>query len=308
MLHLKKMEKAPILLFVYNRPEHTKRALEALKGNGAEHHILYIFADGPKNGASNSEIQAIDAVHSIISEINWFKTVHIQKSNENRGLAQSVITGVSKVLKKHDRVIVLEDDIVCSPYFLDFMNQGLKLYQENDSVWGISGFTFVNYDSGFPDHFLLNRSSSWGWATWKSTWEKINFDGEELLHAVDKHPDKAQFDFGNEPFYQMLLDQVSGSIDSWAIRFYANLFLHKAYFVFPRKTLVKNIGFDYSGTHTSYRKRFIDDIDHFNPNLSKQHSFDISLQKKVARDLKRINNPGSFINKLKSKLRSFKSL
>ncbi len=240
------MELAPIVLFVYNRPWHTQQTVETLQKNElSDRSDLFIYSDAPKDEQSE---EAVQKVRKYIHTIDGFKTVTIRIGEKNLGLADSIIDGVSKVVNKYGRVIVLEDDLVTSPYFLRFMNDALNKYANNDNIASISGF--IEPIVGLPENFFLEKGSSWGWATWEKTWNSFEKDANRLLFEINRSKKKKQFDLdGTFSFYSMLLNQIDGKIDSWAIRWYASNFINKKLHLMPGKSLVRNIGHDGSGTH-----------------------------------------------------------
>lgn len=243
------MELAPIVLFVYNRPWHTKQTLEALSKNTlADESILYIYADGPKKDILAEDLAKIQETRQVVKEKQWCKEVHIIESSINKGLADSVIQGVSEVVNRYKKIIVLEDDIFTSPVFLQYLNDSLNMYADEENIYGISGYTYpVKVE--LPDTYFLHMGCSWGWATWKRAWQNFESNSELLLKKVNQTGNISKFNVGGYPFFDMLQMQSEGKINSWAIRFYATLFLHKAYFLFPKNSLCTNIGFDNSGTH-----------------------------------------------------------
>lgn len=241
---------APILLFVYNRPWHTEQTLEALMDNElADQSILYIYCDGPKANASVEILKSIKEVRAVIRKKNWCKKVIIIERDENLGLANSVIKGVTEVIKRHGKVIVLEDDILTGKYFLKFMNDGLEIYKGSEKVFGVSGYKYPSTASIKESTYFLPISSSWSFGTWLNRWSKVNFNGNELLRLIDDRKLAIKVDFGSNSFYKMLKDQISGANDSWAIRYYISMFLENSFFLYPNKSLIENIGFDNSGTH-----------------------------------------------------------
>lgn len=254
------MNLAPIILFVYNRPWHTERTLEALMENEfADESSLYIYSDGPKKNASVEDLKNIKEVRTLISEKNWCKEVVIIERNENLGLANSVIKGVTEIIERHGRVIVLEDDILTGKYFLKFMNEGLETYQNDEIVYGVSGYCFPHSEKIQDKTYFLPLMSSWGYGTWDNRWNKINFNGKELLNEIISKNLVPELDFGKIQFYQMLQDQVSGKNDSWAVRFYVSMYLNNGVFLFPNLSLLKNIGFDGSGVHCKFDSTQIHD-------------------------------------------------
>lgn len=241
------MSLSPILLFVYNRPEHTRLTLEALRKNHlSDSSSLYIFSDGYRNETDREEVMK---VRELIRSFEGFAAIHIEEKRENVGLARNIIEGVTRVVNEHGKVIVLEDDLITSPYFLTFMNNVLDRYEQEEKIAHVQGFCFPL--QGLPDAFLIKWTGSWGWATWKRAWDLFNPDGEALLTEIMKKKLNREFDFnGNYPFTRMLRRQVNGENDSWAIRWNASLFLNNRLSVNAGKSLVQNIGFDGSGRHS----------------------------------------------------------
>lgn len=236
---------APIALFVYNRPEHTRLVIDSLlKNDLSQHTTLYIFADGPKLNATAAEIEKINSTRQLIKTIKGFKEIFINESPENKGLADSIIKGVTSVVNQYDKIIVLEDDIVVSPFFLEYMNKGLEVYENVSNVYSINGYMF-NIDSDKTEAVLSPlATSSWGWATWKDKW--MVYDSSlRYKSLIQQNKSLAtRFNF-SEYDYAKMLDVNS----SWAIKWYYSVFLRHGLGLFPTKTLVKNIGADGSGTH-----------------------------------------------------------
>ena len=241
---------APIVLFVYNRPDHTRRTVEALlKNSFASESELFVFSDGPKR---EDDIPIVQEVRTYIQSIQGFKRVHIVLAETNRGLARSVIAGVSQVINHSGRVIVLEDDIITAPTFLAFMNAALDQYANSECIMQVSGYMFpVEVDTN-ADVYFLPYTSSWGWATWKRSWDRFNVNAEGWEKLFSDANLRYRFDLeGAMSYSQMLLNQMQGIIDSWAIRWYWSVFCAEGLVVFPKKSFVQNIGFDGSGTHCS---------------------------------------------------------
>lgn len=238
---------APIALFVYNRPDHALLTLQALqKNNLAQESDLFIFCDGPKNEVVAEKVKK---VHEIIDNISGFKSVVIEKSDVNKGLANSIISGVSKIVNQYEKIIVIEDDLVTSPHFLEFMNDGLAFYENNEKVISIHGYIYP-LKTELPETFFLRGADCWGWATWKRGWDLFNANGLQLLRQLQERKLETEFDFdGCYGYTQMLKDQIDGKNNSWAIRWHASAFLANKLTLYPGKSLVQNIGFDDSGTH-----------------------------------------------------------
>ncbi|MDP4201295.1 MAG: glycosyltransferase [Bacteroidota bacterium] len=244
---------APIVLFVYNRPQHTQNTINALINNKlSQESILYIFADGPKENAAQDQIKNIEKVRQIINSIRGFKQVVVYEEKINKGLANSVIEGVSKIIEQHEKVIVLEDDLVTSPAFLSYMNHALSYYKDYPSVFSISADRPQNIviPSDYPfDVFVSLRAFSYGWGTWKEKWNKINWNYNAIPDIFQNSAIKQAFNRGGEDLSRMLQEQQQGRIDSWAIRFVLSHFIHHSISIMPCKSYINNIGHDGSGTH-----------------------------------------------------------
>jgi hypothetical protein len=233
------MNLAPIVLFTYNRPWHTKQTVEALQKNiYAEQSHLFIFSDGPKTEKDEPKVKE---VREYLKTIKGFKNIEIIERDKNWGLANNIIDGITKVVNQYGRVIVLEDDLVTSPYFLKFMNDGLNIYEEEEKVISVHGYVYPI--KGLPEIFFLRGADCWGWATWKRGWDLFEKDGKKLLDELEKRKLTKLFDFnGAYPYTKMLKNQVEGKVDSWAIRWYASAFIQEKLTLYPGISLVKHIG------------------------------------------------------------------
>jgi len=245
------MKVAPVILFVYNRPEHTSRVLRALEKNElAGHTEVFILSDGPKESADAETIAQIKRVREIISGKFIFKNTVVIESKINKGLALSVTEGVSQIIDTYEKVIVLEDDHLTSPHFLQFMNDGLRVYEKDNNVACITGYTYP-VKGKLPQTFFLKGADCWGWATWNRAWNIFEKDGRRLLNQLEYKSLTKEFDFDNSyPYTQMLRDQIVGENNSWAILWYASAFLREMYCLYPGISLVKNIGMDGTGVHS----------------------------------------------------------
>ena len=238
---------APILLFTYNRLLHTRRCVEALLKNSlASESELFIYSDGAKD-----EIQqkAVEEVRQYIHTIQGFKQITITERKENWGLARSIIDGVTTQVNQYGRVIVLEDDLIVAPYFLQFMNDALETYKDEPKVGHIQACDFTQ-DPSLPETFLIRWTGSWGWATWDRAWKHFNPNGKELLKELTDRKLTYTFDFnGKYGYTRMLRRQIEGKNNSWAIRWNASLFLKGILSLNVGRSLVQNEGFDGSGTN-----------------------------------------------------------
>jgi len=238
-------EFSPVVLFVYSRLDHTKLTIQALAENFlAKDTELVIYSDGAK---TPDLVEAVQDVRNFLDGVRGFKTIKIIKNESNYGLAENIISGVSEVISVYGRAIVLEDDIVTSPYFLMYMNDALDFYHNKKKVWHISGWSYPLGDSGLEGSFLWRGMNCWGWATWEDRWK-----------SFEKHPKKLMNTWGKENIERFNLDgyhdfwfQVkandSGILNSWAIFWYAAIFAKDGLSLNPAKSLVKNIGIDGSG-------------------------------------------------------------
>ena len=237
---------APILLFVYNRPEHVRRNIQALlKNELAAESELFIYSDAAKDETSQA---AVKEVRAFIRSIQGFKKITITERAENWGLARSIIDGVTTQINRYGRVIVLEDDLVVAPHFLQFMNDALETYRDEERVGHIQACDFT-HDPSLPDTFLIKWTGSWGWGTWDRAWKHFNADGKALLTELESRKLTYTFDFnGKYGYTRMLRRQIEGKNNSWAIRWNASLFLKGILSLNVGKSLVQNEGFDGSGT------------------------------------------------------------
>ncbi|CAK7016794.1 MAG: hypothetical protein BACD_01220 [Bacteroides rodentium] len=238
---------SPILLFTYNRPAHTRQLVESLLANReAADSPLIIYSDAARDDSRQPEV---DEVRRYLHTISGFRSIEIIERAENRGLANNIIDGVTTQIDRYGRVIVLEDDLIVAPYFLRFMNDALDTYQDEPRVGHIQACDFTQ-DPTLPDTFLIKWTGSWGWATWKRAWQHFNPDGKALLQQLEARKLTRTFDFdGTYRFTRMLRQQTEGKNNSWAIRWNASLFLADILSLNVGRSLVRNNGFDGTGTN-----------------------------------------------------------
>ena len=241
------MHNSPILLFTYNRLTHTRRCVEALLKNPlATESELFIYSDGAKDASSQ---ESVNEVRQYIHTIRGFRQITIIERNENWGLARSIIDGVTTQVNRYGKVIVLEDDLVVAPHFLQFMNDALETYKNEPKVGHIQACDFTQ-DPTLPETFLIKWTGSWGWATWDRAWKHFNPNGKELLDELTQRKLTYTFDFnGKYGYTRMLRRQIEGKNNSWAIRWNASLFLKGILSLNVGRSLVQNEGFDGSGTN-----------------------------------------------------------
>ncbi len=241
------MSFAPIALFAYKRPDHLRKTVTALRINReAPRTRLYVFSDGARG---SEDWPGVEAVRKSIDEIDGFADVKVIARDANLGLARSIIEGVGQVIEGHGRVIVVEDDLVVSPFFLRYMNEALDLYAGDERVASVHGYVYP-VQGELPETFFLRGADCWGWGTWARAWRLFEPDGAKLLGELRRRRLTRTFDLdGTYPYTRMLEDQIAGNNDSWAIRWHASAFLADRLTLYPGRTLVQNIGNDASGTH-----------------------------------------------------------
>lgn len=269
------MGTAPILLFTYKRLEPLKQTVEALQQNHlARQSDLYIFSDGPKSG---SDAPQIEKIRSFLGTVDGFKSVNIESSEKNKGLATSIITGVTKVFELYDRVIVLEDDLLTTPNFLKYMNDSLNFYENASKAFSISAYSFnlKHNDDPQSSTYFLNRGWSWGWGTWKDRWETVDWEVKDY-HAFSKDKKrKKEFAKGGSDLNKMLEKQMTGQLDSWAIRWFYHQYKIGGLTLYPLASKIYNNGFDSFATHTSGSdKRYL-------PYLDTEHQMNFDFPEKV---------------------------
>ena len=238
---------APILLFVYNRPDHIRRTVEALQRNSlAEYSDLYVFSDGPR---SLADMKNVLQVRDFIKHIKGFKNITLIERERNYGLACSIISGVTEVMNRFGYVVVLEDDIITAPYFLKYMNEALAKYYDNEKVMHIAGYMLPIDSLGLNETFFYRNTTCWGWGTWKRAWDLME---EDACSLMARFSEETKYHFNIDGVYdswKMLELQRKGEINSWAIRWYASVFLAGGLCLHPSKSLTSNIGNDATGVH-----------------------------------------------------------
>jgi len=264
------LELAPIVLFVYNRPDHTRQTVEALQKNElVDKSELFIYSDAAKN---ENAVDKVNVVREYLTTIDGFKKVTIIERDKNWGLANSIIDGVTKVIKEYGKIIVLEDDLVTSPYFLEFMNDGLEFYKDEKKVFGITGYAFPVKKENLNSTFFLKDEGCWSWATWAKKWKYFEKNTDKLIATFTK--DMIQdFNFDNSSdLWSQVLQNKKGEINTWAIYWYATVYLNDGLFLHPRDSFVENIGHDGSGTHCSKNN---------NSNTSIVRNYNVNLEVEI---------------------------
>ncbi|QMU27561.1 glycosyltransferase [Adhaeribacter radiodurans] len=300
----------PIVLFVYNRPKHTEQTLEALfKNDLANESILYIYVDGPKEISTEEDLRYITETRQILRKRQWCREVHIIESEKNKGLANSIIFGVTEIVNKHGSVIVLEDDIVTSKGFLTYMNSALNTYRNDSKVMQVTGFIYPIDKTNLPETFFYNANSCWGWGTWKRAWDYY-IDDINIIYKrlIEKPVNWKKFNaFQGRAFQDQLMDNLNGRIKTWAVKWHACVYLNDGMILHPRSSLTKNIGFDGSGVHCGYDNKMLSMDIIENIQVVKHKELHSRIAMKSLKKYFAISNQ-STINKIIRKLYSLKNL
>ena len=293
------MTYSPVLLFVYSRVDNIKKSLESLSAcEASDMTDLFIFSDGPKNDLVKGNV---DEVRKYIRKIKGFKSVSIIESTENKGLANSIIGGVTQIFERFNSIIVLEDDLVVSGNFLLFMNQALEYYENRNEIISISGYNMgvSNTYTEKYDVFFTQRAASWGWATWKNKWENIDWEVKDFQELKKNRKLRKEFNKMGSDMYGMLKAQQEKRNNSWAIRYCYHQFRHNLLTVYPFISKVKNIGFNDDATHTNSR------YNRFETNLEFDSKKEFSFAKSISmnpRIIKEFRSKNGLRTRLKSKI------
>jgi len=253
------MRLAPIVIFTYNRPLHLSKTLNYLKKNNlSKKSKIIFFSDGLKNNKDNQEKKKVNEVKNIIRNVKGFKSKEIFYKRKNVGLKKNIISGVSKILKKYKKIIVIEDDVLVGKYFLEYMNMALERYKDHKKVWHISGW---NYDLNLKklmkkhDAFFIRNMNCWGWATWENRWKRVIFNPNFFLRKMDQKKIN-EFNLDNVlNNWSQILRNKNKKLNTWGIFWNATIFFNGGLCLNPKKTLTCNIGLDGSGTNSLLEKK-----------------------------------------------------
>jgi len=267
------MTPAPVLLFTFKRLATLKKTVSALRENQlAAESDLFIFSD---QASKADDFAQVRAVRDYLQTIDGFKSIHIIEAARNKGLANSIIEGVTEIVNRYGRVIVLEDDILTTPNFLTFMNAALIKYQRQQNVFSISGYSFnLGTDNAWSqqfDTYFTTRGWSWGWATWKDRWTDVDWQVKDYPVFVKDAAEKKKFAEGGSDLNLMLKRQMTGQLDSWAIRWFYHQYKVKGLTLYPILSKVYNDGFDDLATHTRGAN------DRYQPLLDKTIRFEFAF-------------------------------
>jgi len=246
---------APIVLFTYSRLKNTRETVSCLLANKeAAGSDLIVYSDAPKN---EKAADAVNAVRAYLHSVTGFKSVTVVERKENQGLVRNIVSGVTETVNRYGRVIVLEDDHSVSPYFLQYMNEGLERLKDREDIASIHGYMYPHRNR-LPEVFLVKGADCWGWATWKRAWDIFDMDAARLLREIERQGRQQEFDFdGSYPYLQMLRDQAEGKAGSWAICWYASAFLQDKYTVYPNESLVRINSLEDEGIHNRPSPRML---------------------------------------------------
>ncbi len=289
----KNNELAPIVIFVYNRLEHTKRTIEALQKNIlANESLLFIISDAAKDSVSQN---AVESVREYISKVNGFQKVIVIEREINFGLAKSIIEGVDSVISQFGKVIVLEDDLLTSKYFLHYMNSSLNEFKEEENILSITGFSFstefMQFPKDYKDEIYLNiRPMSWSWATWLDRWKDVDWEVKEYDEFIKNSGQIKKFNSGGTDLTRMLKNQMNGKLNSWYIRWAFHAFKQNKLTIYPKISYVNNIGHDASGVHCDVDNNDIYSHKELNNLEIKLSSRDISLNNKIVENFNKAFN------------------
>ena len=260
------MDFAPIVLFAYNRLDHLKQAIKSLKKNKeASNTDLIIYSDGPKNKLDKVNVYK---VRSFLKRVSGFKKKIIICRVKNIGLANNIVNGINQTFRKYNKAIIIEDDILVSNVFLKFMNTNLIRYNKNKNVASIHGYCYpIKFKKNNEETFFLKGADCWGWGTWKRAWKEYNNNSKYLINLIKSKKLQREFDFNYSYPYLEMLRLTDKKNHSWAIKWYASAFVKNMFTLYPKKSYVRNIGNDGSGTNSSVQKKF------YTNNLNNKVSF-----------------------------------
>ncbi len=273
---------APIVLFVFNRPRHTRRTIDSLRANElASRSDLFVFSEGARSETDDADVKEVRA---LVGKIDGFKTVTVHEQSMNCGLAGSVIDGVSKVIQRFGKVIVVEDDLELSPSFLNYMNGALERYEQDPRIFSIGGYSPpVDIPESYTEaSYLSFRCCTWGWATWRDRWEKVDWAVTDFEAFCQDRRMIERFNRGGNDMFHILRRQMAGEISSWGIRWDYAHFTNDAYCFRPTRSLVLNTGHDGTGTHCGLTKKFDVLID-ARPSLAFPEPAHIKLDEEINR-------------------------
>ncbi|MFN3530015.1 MAG: glycosyltransferase [Bacteroidia bacterium] len=288
----------PVCIFAFNRPKHIEKTLNALSSNFLSKDTdVVVYVDGPR---CVEDEKSVSEVRSVLDNFVGFRSFKVKYQSQNLGLASSIIGGVTEVLSDHEAVIVLEDDLITQPNFLNYMNDALRFYANADKISTICGFSHDLPELEFwsDDIYFGYRPSSWGWGTWKKEWFEMVWEHNHYKRIIKNPINWLKLFRGGSDVPQMLINQLTGKINSWAIRWTSSQMMAEKLAVFPRKSLVLNDGIGELATNTKRSLRFTTNLDQSN-----RVNFNFLAHPKVDKSLMRsFRNKYSILSRLRDKI------
>lgn len=280
-----------VIVFTYGRLEHTKVTLESLSKNiNFQNYPVIIYSDGPKQGHE----ERVELLRNYLRKFKKrFSNVKLIERKKNLGLEKSIIKGISDILKDKKAIIVIEDDIKTSPYFLQYMDKLLNKYQGNKNIGCITGYNTPGKKILIPgdykyDVYFAPRTCSWGWATWSDRWDSIDWKVEDIDEFIENKKIQKRFNQGGNDLAKMLINQAKKNIDTWDVQWCYHNFKNNRYTIYPTISYVENIGMDGSGVHCGSTSGFENkNLNHSEPeNLPS----DVILDNKILKNFKKAQN------------------
>jgi hypothetical protein len=237
---------APVVLFTYNRLDHTEKTINYLKNNYlSDKTTLYIISDGPKN---DNDIKKVDELRVYLHQISGFKKVIIIERKKNFGLAKNIVSGITQIINHYGKIIVLEDDIITSPYFLAYMNNALNRYEKHSVVMSVSGYIPPIDAKELPDYFFMPWFDCWGWGTWKDRWYLLEKSPKKIIKESKlSFIRRLNVDGSSPDMWSTLIDNYRGKKKTWAIFYFFSICKANGLVLYPKNPFCKNIGFDGTG-------------------------------------------------------------
>jgi hypothetical protein len=243
-----------IIVMAYNRSSHTKEVLDGLEKEKVSNIKLYL--DAPQNVKDKTEQTKIKK-----SLEDYSYSIDLIERAENLGLAKSITGAVTDTLKESDAVILLEDDCVPMHGFFNYMETMLETYKYNNKVGSVCGYLYPHIDSSNEDNeiFFINRFCPWGWATWADRWEGFTLDLKKQMNEVSTKKIDVK-ELGSDVYGYCTNEYfLNNEMDIWSLNWILKQFINQMSVVYPKRSLVKNIGFDGTGVHSTVTHAF--DID-----------------------------------------------
>lgn len=298
---------APVVVFTYNRVEHLEKTLDALNNcDLASETDLFIFCDSFKSDKDKTKVEMAISVVDKFATNNCFHSISITKASKNKGLAKSIMEGVTSVIALYGKAIVVEDDLIASRYFLRYMNGALDYYEHDKTIWAISGYTFpMKSLEAYPyDIYLSGRGCSWGWATWIDRWNMVDWNVSDYRSFKHNYFKRIKFGQWGKDLPILLDYQINLNANSWAIRWCYSAFTRNMLTVYPKRSYIKNYGIDGSGVHSQNATTHRFDTD-FDDNEEFRCNFQsLTIDKKIRKEFAKRYSAG-FVVDIKEQIKAF---